>query len=43
MFGYRLTFRRKNFREAATCEFPNILGPLLYIEKKQLILFYTSK
>jgi len=36
-------FRRKNFRGAATCECPNILGALLYIEKKQLILFYNSK
>jgi len=36
-------FRRKSFRGAATCECPNILGALFYIEEKQPILFYKSK
>jgi len=34
MFGFQLRFRRKNFRGAAKCECPNILGALLYFEKK---------
>jgi len=30
----------KNFSGAATCEYPNILGPLLYLKKR--ILFYKG-
>jgi len=33
-------FRRKNFRGAATCESPNILGALLYL-KNELYCFKT--